>query len=54
MKKGTLLQPLFVGSKERPPMKKEATPKCKGLKTKTSNKKRGKPKTQGTQNKDLR
>jgi hypothetical protein len=34
-------------------MKKEATPKCKGLKTKTFDEKRGNPKTQGAQNKDL-
>jgi hypothetical protein len=30
-------------------MKKEATPKCKGLKTKTSDEKRGNSKTQGAQ-----
>jgi hypothetical protein len=35
-------------------MKKEATQKCKGLKTKTSDEKRGNPKTQGAQKKDLR
>jgi hypothetical protein len=34
-------------------MKKEATPKWKGLKKKTFDKKRGNPKTQGTQKKDL-
>jgi hypothetical protein len=34
-------------------MKKEATPKYKGLKRKTSNKKRGNPKTQGASKKDL-
>jgi hypothetical protein len=34
-------------------MKKEATPKCMGLKTKTSDEKRGNPKKQGAQNKDL-
>jgi hypothetical protein len=34
-------------------MKKEATPKRKGLKTKTSDKKRGNPKMQEAQNKDL-
>jgi hypothetical protein len=34
-------------------MKKEATPKCKGLKIKTSDEKRGNPKMQGAQNKDL-
>jgi hypothetical protein len=33
-------------------MKKEATPKCKGLKTRTSIEKRGNPKTQKAQNKD--
>jgi hypothetical protein len=32
-------------SKQRPPMKIEATSKCKGLKTKTSDEKRGNPKT---------
>jgi hypothetical protein len=32
-------------------MKKEATPKCKGLKTKTSDEKRGNPKTQGLKTK---
>jgi hypothetical protein len=42
------------GSKERPLMKKEATPKCMGLKRKTSDKKRGNPKMQGAQQKDLR
>jgi hypothetical protein len=36
------------GSKQRPPMKKEATPKCKGLKTKTSDEKRGNPKLKMT------
>jgi hypothetical protein len=36
-----------------PPMKKEATPKHTGLKTKTSNEKRGNPKTHRAQNKDL-
>jgi hypothetical protein len=41
------------GSKQRPPMKKEATLKCKGLKTKVSDEKRGNPKMQGAQNKDL-
>jgi hypothetical protein len=35
-------------------MKKVATPKCKGLKTKTLMKKRGNSKTQRAQNKDLR
>jgi hypothetical protein len=35
-------------------MKKEVTPKRMGLKTKTSDEKRGNPKTQGVQNKDLR
>jgi hypothetical protein len=34
-------------------MKKEPTPKCKGLKTKTSGEKSGNPKMQGAQNKDL-
>jgi hypothetical protein len=43
MTKGTLLQPSLVGSKERLPMKKEATPKRKGLKRNTyDEKKRGK------------
>jgi hypothetical protein len=34
-------------------MKKEATPKCKGLKAKTFNEKRGNPKMHEAQNKDL-
>jgi hypothetical protein len=34
-------------------MKKEATPKHKGLKTKTSDEKSGKHKTQGAQKKDF-
>jgi hypothetical protein len=34
-------------------MKKDATPKCKRLKTKTFDEKRGSPKMQGTQNKYL-
>jgi hypothetical protein len=34
-------------------MKKERTPKHKGLKIKTFNKKRGDPKTQGAQKKGL-
>jgi hypothetical protein len=42
---GALLHPSFIGSKQRPSMKKEATPKRNGLKTKTSNEKRGYPKT---------
>jgi hypothetical protein len=33
--------------KERALMKKEVTPKCKGLKSNTFNKKRGNPKMQG-------
>jgi hypothetical protein len=41
------------GSNQRPPMKKEATPKHKGLKSKTSDEKRGNPKMQGAQIKDL-
>jgi hypothetical protein len=51
---GTLLHSFLVGSKEKPPMKKEATPKRKGLKTKTSDGKSGNPKMQGAQNKGLR
>jgi hypothetical protein len=35
------------GSNQRPPMKKEATLKRKGLKSKTSDGKRGNPETQG-------
>jgi hypothetical protein len=35
-------------------MKKEATLKCKELKSKTSDEKRGNPKTQGAQIKGLR
>jgi hypothetical protein len=54
MNKGALSYPSFVGSKQRHLMEKEATPKCKGLKTKTSNEKRGNPKMQGAQNKNLR
>jgi hypothetical protein len=34
-------------------MKKEVTPKYKGLKRKTSNEKRGNPETQGAQKKDF-
>jgi hypothetical protein len=34
-------------------MKKEATPKHEGRKIKTSDEKRGNPKMQGAQNKDL-
>jgi hypothetical protein len=41
MTKGTLLQPSLVGSKERLPMKKEATPKRKGLKRNTYDEKKG-------------
>jgi hypothetical protein len=44
MNEDALLQPSFIGSKERPLMKKEATPKHKGLKRKASNEKRGNPK----------
>jgi hypothetical protein len=40
-------------SKERHPIKKETTSKCKGLIRKTSDKKRGNSKTQGAQKKDL-
>jgi hypothetical protein len=54
MIKGALSQPLLLSSKQRPLMQKEATPKCKGLKTKAFDEKRGKPKTQGSQNKDIR
>jgi hypothetical protein len=39
--------------KERPPIKKEAIPKCKRLKRKTSDKRRGNPKTQGLKKKDI-
>jgi hypothetical protein len=49
---GALLHPSFFGSKQRPLMKK-ATPKCKGLKRKTSDEKRGNPKMHGAQNKDV-
>jgi hypothetical protein len=41
-----------MGSNHKLPMKKEATVKLKGLKPKTSDKK-GNPKTQGVQSKDL-
>jgi hypothetical protein len=54
MNKDALLYLSFVGSKERPPMKKEATAKYMGLKTKTSDEKRGNPKTHGVQSKHLR
>jgi hypothetical protein len=40
-------------SKERHPMKNEATPECKGLNRKTSDKKWGSPKMQGAQKKDI-
>jgi hypothetical protein len=40
------------GSKERP-IKKEATPKCKGLNRKTSDEKRGNPKAQRVQKENL-
>jgi hypothetical protein len=39
------------GSKERPPMKKEATSKCKGLKRKTPNDKEAIPKCKGLKRK---
>jgi hypothetical protein len=41
------------GTKKRPSMKKEATLKYKGFKRKTSNEKKGNPKIQGTQKKDI-
>jgi hypothetical protein len=41
----------IVGLKQRHLMKKEATPKRKGLKTNTSNEKRGNPKCQGLKTK---
>jgi hypothetical protein len=41
------------GSNEIPPMKKEATLKDKVIKMKTSDEKRGNPKPQGAQNKDV-
>jgi hypothetical protein len=41
-------------SNQRPPMKKESTPKHKGLKSKTSDGKRGNAKMQVAQIKDLR
>jgi hypothetical protein len=46
MNEGALLRPSFIGSKQRPPMKKEANPKCKGLKTERSDEKRVNPKMQ--------
>jgi hypothetical protein len=49
MNKGALFKPSFISSKERPPIKKEATLKCNGLKRKTFDRKRGNPKTQGAQ-----
>jgi hypothetical protein len=39
------LQPSFVGSKQIPPMKKEATPKRQGVQNKTTDEKRGNPQT---------
>jgi hypothetical protein len=53
MNEGALLQASFLGSKQRPPIKKETTPKCKGLKTKTSNEK-SHPKMQRAHNKELK
>jgi hypothetical protein len=53
MNEGALLQPSFDGSKQRHPMKIEATPNHKGLKTNTSDENRGNTKTQGAQNKYL-
>jgi hypothetical protein len=47
MTKSALSQHLIVGLKQRHLMKKEATPKHKGLKTNTSNEKRGNPKMSG-------
>jgi hypothetical protein len=45
MNSGALLDPSFIGSFKRPPMKKEGTPKnTKGLVQKTSDEKRGNPK----------
>jgi hypothetical protein len=49
--KGALLHPSVIGSKQRPPMKKEETPKHKGLKIKTSDEKRGNPKRKGLKTK---
>jgi hypothetical protein len=40
--------------KERHPIKKEATPKCRGLKRKTFEEKRDNTKMQGAQKKDIR
>jgi hypothetical protein len=53
MNESALWEPSFIGSKQRPLMKKEATPKCKEFKIKTPDEKRGNPKTQGVQKKDL-
>jgi hypothetical protein len=53
MNEGALIQHSLVGSKQRPPIKKEASPKCKRLQTNTFDEKRGNPKTQGVQNKDI-
>jgi hypothetical protein len=64
MNGGALLQPLLIGSNQRPPMekevrgsnqrqlmKKEPTLKCKEFKSKTSDKKRGNPKRKGLKSK---
>jgi hypothetical protein len=45
MNEGALVQSSFLGSNQRSLMKKEATPKCKGLESKTSDGKRGNPET---------
>jgi hypothetical protein len=47
MHEGAISRPSPIGLNQRPPMKKEATPKCKRLKSKTSDEKRGNPKTKG-------
>jgi hypothetical protein len=47
MHEGAISQPSPIGLNQRPPMKKEVTPKYKGLKPKTSNEKEVTPKHKG-------
>jgi hypothetical protein len=51
MSRGALLDLSIIGSKQNSTIKKEATPKRKGLKTKTSDEKRGNPKCKGLKTK---
>jgi hypothetical protein len=52
MNKKALFQLSFIGSKERPPMKKEQPQNARGSKERPPMKK-GNPKMQGAQKKDL-